>query len=280
MLSPIFSKRSELLLKRHSTQLNNGLKINLLLQPIKVNKFGIRSAKKWESCNCEPFNAVVKWAKQTVNKTKELAHLTVTELQIIRHNTIQGFNQFKEKVAKEWNKLKHATINGFKRFANKTKEFFEKVGRFIKNVTIEAADWLIEEGQSLKNKTATWWHKTKAGIENCTCCLVRETEEVLDEIHRAAERALNKTKEKLNQWKNNLRTELIRISSKSKEALARTKTFFQRLWPCICPRTYEPVCVETLEGDQATVLNHCFADCAKNQLKTVSNGTCEEAKED
>jgi ElaB/YqjD/DUF883 family membrane-anchored ribosome-binding protein len=242
----------------------------------KVKTVWHQIGEKWESCHCEPFNDAVNWAKKMANKTKQLAKLTVEELRIIEHNTIEGFKLFKQKVVEKFHQIKNATIAGFKRFANKTKEFIQKVVRFIKNVTVEAAEWIIEEGQSLKNKTATWWHKTKQGLESCACELVKETEEVLEEIGRAAEKALNKTKAKLEQWRNKLKKNLIELKNKGKNALQKTKQWFQELWPCTCPRDYEPVCIETEDGDQATILNHCFADCARLRLKTISEGSCDE----
>lgn len=236
--------------------------------------------EKWESCNCEPFNDAVNWAKKMANKTKELAKLTADELKIIQHNTIEGFKLFRDQVVEKFKQIKNATIEGFKRFANRTKEFIQKVVKFIKKVAVETGEWIIEEGQSLKNKTATWWHKTKQGLESCACELVKETEEVLDEIERAAERALNKTKAKLQQWKNNLKRNLIEIKNKGKNALNKTKQWFEELWPCVCPRDYDPVCVETEDGDQATILNNCFADCARLKLKTVADGACEDNQKD
>lgn len=235
--------------------------------------------EEWEKCNCEPFNDAVKWARRVAQKTSDLVNYTKTELSIIKHNTIEGFLLFKDKVIEKFKQIKNATIEGFKRFANKTKEFIQKVVRFIKNVTIEAAEWIIEEGQSLKNKTATWWHKTKKGLEECTCELVKETEEVLDEIHHAAKRAYRKFQERLEKWKDALKRNIIAIKNKGEDALRKTKTWFQELWPCICSKEYEPVCVETEDGDQATILNKCFADCKKNRLVVVGEGSCEEIEE-
>ena len=233
---------------------------------------------KWEQCNCEPFNDVVNWAKKAANDTAALINRTKDEIKIIERNTIDGFNMFKDKVKEDLQKLKNATIDAAKKFINRTKEFIQKVTTFIHNVEEEAAEWLIAEGQFLKNKTTTWWHKTKEGIENCTCCLVEETEEVLDEIAAAADRAANKTKEKLEQLKDRLKGDLLRLEDKGEAALERTKAWFEALWPCICPKKYDPVCVRTDKGDQATILNHCYADCPKMNLTTVFNGTCEDSK--
>ena len=231
----------------------------------------------WENCSCQPFNDVVNWAKKAVNKTEEFVNRTETEVQIIKHNTIQGFEDFKADVQQEWQKLKNATIEAFKRFENRTIDWISKTSKFIKNVTEEAEDWLIEEGQSLKNKTSTWWHKTKEGLESCTCCLVQETKEVLDIIGQKAEQAYQQAKADLIALENKLKVGLIKIEKQGKDAVDRTKDYFLKLWPCVCPRTYDPVCIQTPEGDQATILNQCFADCPKNKLTTVKNGTCESA---
>lgn len=231
--------------------------------------------EKWEECNCEPFNDMVSFMNKVVNDTKRLANMTVEELKVIERNTVEGFYLFKKAVKDDLQRIKNATVEAAKKLVNRTKEFFQKVGRFIKNVTEEAAEWIIEEGHSLRNKTATWWHRTKDGIENCTCCLIEETEEVLDKIAEAAQRAANKTAAKLQELRDRLRKQLIRMHDKGEESLNRTKAWFESLWPCVCPNNYEPVCVETPQGDRATILNKCFADCPRNGLKIVGNDTCE-----
>ena len=232
--------------------------------------------EQWENCSCEPFNAVVNWVKEVANDTKQLANLTATELKIFERNSIEGFNLFKANLKEEYLKIKNATINALKRFGNRTKEWIAKTVNFIRNVTVEAGEWLIEEGHSLKNKTATWWHKTKQGIENCTCCLIEETEEIFTKIGDLAEKAVDKTKEKIAEIQEKLKKNIISLRNKTEEAVEKTKDYFQALWPCACGREYAPVCVETQEGKQATILNQCFADCPRMKLTTVFNGTCEE----
>jgi ElaB/YqjD/DUF883 family membrane-anchored ribosome-binding protein len=245
----------------------------------KVHTVWHQIGEKWESCQFQPYKELVNWAKLVDNATKDLANRTAEEIKIIAHNTADGFEKFKAKVKEDFQRMKNATVDAFKRFANRTREWFNKTVNYIKNVIHEAEDWIIEEGHSLKNKAATWWHKTKEGIENCTCCLIRETDEVLDEVARAAERALNKTKEKIRQWQEKLKKQIVAVEEKADRAAEKTKNWLQSLWPCICPRTYEPVCVQTPEGDKATILNQCFADCPKMKLTTLRKGTCEEESE-
>ena len=157
----------------------------------KTKQFWHQIGNQWEQCGCQPFDDVVNWVKQAVNDSKSLANRTADELEIIEKNTLAGFELFKNKVRNDLKTLKNDTVNAVKNLVNRSEEFLEKLGKFIKNVTEESAEWIIEEGQSLKNGTATWWHKTKAGIENCTCCLVQETDQVLDDIALAADKAAN-----------------------------------------------------------------------------------------
>lgn len=47
---------------------------------------------------------------------------------------------------------------------------------------------------------------------------------------------------------------------------------FKDLVGCGCGRDWKPVCLEVDRGEEATIFNKCYADCAN--LKVNSDGKC------
>ena len=149
--------------------------------------------------------------------------------------------------------------------ANTTRTAAKKVGK-----------WFIQKGQAIRNTTVNWYRKVKAEWEDCSCCILNKTTEVLNRIESHAKEAWERVKARLIEFENRLRSHIIDFVNKGQEAADRAKAWLDKLLPCFCTREYTPVCVEA-EGKPATMLNLCYAKCG--HFDVVKVGPCAEHEE-
>lgn len=246
----------------------------------------------WENCSCFIMSDIENGVGKLINTTKKIANKTKEGWNSLKNATKQGLDKLKNKTKEGINKLVNGTKNAWKAIKGKSVEQWQKVKNASKkawgkvkttiatwkNNTLDFANktkiWFIEKGQKIKNNTISWWRKTKAGWEDCTCCLLNKTMEVIERIETQAQKAINKTKEKFKEVVGAVKNGTIAFINKGKAEIQKAKTWVEKLKPCLCTRDYVPVCVETPEGERATILNPCYAKCG--DLKVIVEGVCEE----
>lgn len=268
----------------------------------------------WENCSCFILTDLENAGKKLVNATKNAIQKIEDSAQRFKNKTEEQWKNFKENAKQKLEKAKNNTKEAWNRIKNKTKDALNKLKNFtleewnliktrsirawnnLKNNTVAAWNevqskvrgwanetkafanktkkWFIEKGQAIKNKTVTWWHAVKGEWESCSCCVLNKTSEVLERIENHAKDLLNRTKARLEEFANKVRDFNLVFANKASETAGKIKAWFDKLKPCLCTREYIPVCVDTPEGERATMLNPCYAQCGG--LTFVKEGPCDE----
>lgn len=257
----------------------------------------------------EALNSTKEAAKNAVqtiaNKTKEIANATKNAVQTVVNKTANAIEAAKNKTVEIAQKVVNVTKNVAETIKNKTQEAASSlanntktlVGK-ISNKTKEIANKTKNFFKTLASRIVTRLRQTKEGIQNCTCHIVSKVTDDLKNLFEKLENstisAVNNTKTKIAQIWNNTRDGVIAfkgkiidfvdynvnkakngtylIVSKTKNAFKRTEQWFKNLVGCGCGKEWKPVCVEADGGEEATLLNKCYADCV--ELKVKSNGKC------
>lgn len=248
--------------------------------------------------------------EEVKDKVEDIKDKVKDAAEKLKNDTKNAAESFANKTKEIANKIANKTKEVAKKIANKTKEAAQKISNKTKHFVNRTKEFF----KKLSQRIVTRLRETKEGIENCTCHLLdrthakakeliekfeRQIKETAEEVKNGTIKALNKTKNAIKKVWNQARDGLIQagqfvlgwgvltaekiannaflIKTRTQNAFHRSKLWFKNLLGCGCTREYKPVCVEADNGEEATMLNLCYANCGELKV-TNNNGACDVKK--
>ena len=203
--------------------------------------------------------------KNTVNKAADSVKNAV-------NNAVSKTKDFIDDVKDKAKEIKDKVVDTFKKVVEYLRYRIRRIGEALQNCTCHVVEKIekavsdkfeqwAEEGkqelEKLKNKTKIWWDQTLDGF-------ISVERKVAGWIKHKVATAAGLT---------------VLVWVKTRDAIKRGIDWWRKLINCSkCSNDYVPVCIQADNGEKATMLNQCYAECGG--LKVLSVGRCEDATDD
>lgn len=240
------------------------------------------------TCDSQRVLGITSWWSGVVNKVADIVEKTEDSIKNAANKTAEAIKKAVNKTGEAIETAANKTAEAFKNVVNKTETALDNAADKIKNALNQVA-------QILSNRI----RKVEEGFQNCTCHVVEKigaaVENKLEEWDAKAKAEAEKLKNKTIQWWEQTRdgfisaerkvagwfdrtaqgvaNRTILIWARTRGAIKKEVDWFKRVVNCQgCSNDFRPVCIHTDDGDEATMLNECWAKCG--QLQIMYQGKC------
>ena len=173
-------------------------------------------------------NKTAEGIKNAIEKTEEFIQKVVVALQ--------------KRIRKVGEALENCTCHIVDKIDAKLEQIVKDIETGVVNASNKINNAVVNEVNKIKNATKLFWDQTHDGF-------ILAERKVAGWFDRVATTAANKT---------------ILIWVNTRNAFQRDADWFKKLLKCNkCTNEYKPVCIRADNGEKATMLNQCYAECGE-----------------